>query len=109
MHDLLNRGWAADIDVRSDGRTVSGIAVPFDEPTRVTDMSGPPYLEQFTRGAFARTIAERGARVKFLLMHDRHQLPIVQGIASARGGQRSVRRAEGQQDHGRRRGARAAA
>lgn len=74
----LNRRFVADLSVRSDGegRTVSGICVPFDTPSLVSD-GGPLYLEEFARGAFARTITERGAgAVKFLVQHDAQALPI---------------------------------
>ena len=67
----LTRAFAADLAVRADrdGRTVSGIVVPFDTVARVSD-GGPAYDERFARGAFAKTIAERGDRVKLLLQHD---------------------------------------
>jgi len=71
----LTRAFAGDLEVRSDGRTVVGIAVPWDQPTRVSD-GGRPYTEAFARGAFARTIAERGSKVKFLAQHNRQALPI---------------------------------
>lgn len=55
-----------------DGRTVVGVAVPFDTPT---DVGG--YHEAFTCGAFARTIAERGpGRVKVLAQHAATANPI---------------------------------
>jgi HK97 family phage prohead protease len=75
MAERLSRATPADLELRGDGRTVTGLAVPFDAPTRVSDGLGS-YLEVFRRGAFARTIAERGQRVKFLAQHDRRSLPI---------------------------------
>ena len=71
--ERLHRAFA-DLEIRaaSDGRTISGVAVPFD---RATDVGG--YRESFTRGAFARTIAEKGAgRVKALAQHATGVLPI---------------------------------
>ena len=53
---VLTRGWPADLEVRGDGRTVVGIACPFDAPTEIRDGSGR-YLERFKRGAFATTHA----------------------------------------------------
>lgn len=76
----LSRAFTGDLEIRGDGRTVVGLAVPWDTPTRVSD-GGAPYLEQFTRGAFSRTIAERTARVKFLAQHDRQALPIGRATA----------------------------
>lgn len=75
MSERQTRISPTDLEVRSggDGRTVSGIAVPFDEEADIG-----AYLEVFRRGAFERTIAERGpGRVKFLAAHGRDQaLPI---------------------------------
>lgn len=68
---------APDLEVRNggDGRTITGLAVPFGRDTEVSD-GGGHYLERFVRGAFARTIAERGDRVKLLAQHQRTQLPV---------------------------------
>ncbi|MGB3053796.1 MAG: HK97 family phage prohead protease [Acidimicrobiales bacterium] len=71
----LNRAHQADLEIRGDGRTVVGIAVPFDAPTPIRDASGS-YTELFRRGAFAKTISERGDRVKFLAQHDRRAMPL---------------------------------
>ncbi len=76
MGDLVTRAFTGDLSIRADadGRTVSGIVVPFDTVARVSD-GGRPYQERFQRGAFRKTIAERGDRVKLLLQHD-HREPI---------------------------------
>ena len=70
----ITRSYAADLSIRADGdgRTVAGIVVPFDTEARVSD-GGRPYDERFQRGAFAKTIAERGDRVKLLMQHDSHE------------------------------------
>ena len=66
------RVWSADLEIRGDGRTVCGIACPFDAPT---DLGR--YVETIARTAFDRTIAERGPqRVKFLAQHNDRALPI---------------------------------
>lgn len=75
----LTRATPADLEIRSDGRTVVGICVPFDSPTEIRDMSGS-YTETFQRGAFTRTIAERGDRVKFLAHHDRRAMPLGRAV-----------------------------
>jgi len=76
MTEKLRRTMTADLEIRSSERTIFGLAVPFDSPTTVDDGRGP-YDEVFRRGAFTRTIAERGDRVKLLVAHDRQQrLPI---------------------------------
>jgi HK97 family phage prohead protease len=75
MAEWLHRATPADLEVRGDGRTVVGLAVPYDVPTEIHEAGGT-YTETFARGAFARTIAERGDRVKFLAQHDRRSLPL---------------------------------
>jgi uncharacterized protein len=74
---MIQRSYAAvDLEVRGDGRTVQGLAVPFDQETRIADAGGS-FVEVFRRGAFARTIRERGPqRVKLLAMHDARRLPL---------------------------------
>jgi HK97 family phage prohead protease len=77
----LYRASQSDLEVRgSDGRTVAGLAVPFGEAATVTSgVSGEmrTFREVFVRGAFARTIVERGDRVKFLALHDAvNRLPL---------------------------------
>lgn len=67
----MSRAFAADLSIRSDGRTVHGIVVPFGKVARVSD-GGPTYDEGFERGAFSKTLRQRGpARVKLLMHHDR--------------------------------------
>jgi HK97 family phage prohead protease len=67
----------ADLSIRSDGdgRTVHGLAVPFDREATVDDGFGP-YSEVFRRGAFARTINAGVNRVKLLGNHDRRKFPL---------------------------------
>lgn len=71
----------ADLEIRAqgDGRTVYGLAVPFDRETTVDDGWGP-YSEVFRQGAFARTINAGVQRVKLLGNHDRRKFPL--GTAS---------------------------
>ncbi len=79
MSDILRHDFRGDLEIRSDGRTVYGLAVPFDTPQRVSDlMDGGvvTYDEVFRNGAFTDTIRERGSRVKFLLNHDKRSLPL---------------------------------
>jgi HK97 family phage prohead protease len=46
--------------VQTDGRTLSGIAVPFGRAALVSDSGGPPYREVFNRAAFTKSLKERG-------------------------------------------------
>ena len=82
MAEKLYRVSHADLEVRSDGdgRTVAGIAVPYDDPVEIrTGLS--TFTEVFRRGAFAKTISERGpAKVKFLLSHDTRKLPLGRAV-----------------------------
>jgi HK97 family phage prohead protease len=68
---MLRRAFSPDMEIRSggDGRTVCGIAVPYNQRTPIREF-GLSFDEEFIRGSFARTIAERGDRVKFLEQHD---------------------------------------
>lgn len=63
--------------VRADesGRTIYGLAVPYNAPTEVDDGFGT-YREQFAPGAFSRSIGERGHKVKLFTQHDTRKLPI---------------------------------
>lgn len=52
-----------------EGRTVYGVIVPYGEVTTVRDLDGE-FREMFAPGAFRRSIAERGHKVKLLVSHD---------------------------------------
>lgn len=73
---LIRRAFAPDLEVGADGRTIVGIACPFDTPAQITEPGGS-YTEVFRRGAFTRTIAERGpGRVKVYAQHQDRALPL---------------------------------
>lgn len=79
----LHRAWSPlmDLEVRGDGRTVYGLAVPFDTPTDVRDSQGE-YTEVFRMGAFRQTINVGAERVKFLVNHDRvGRLPLGRALS----------------------------
>lgn len=72
----LYRASQADLEIRGgDGRTIYGLAVPFDTPTEIREL-GRSYIEVFKRGAFAKTLRERGDKVKVLALHNRRELPL---------------------------------
>jgi HK97 family phage prohead protease len=74
--ERLYRVAAATLELRGDGRTVAGIAVPFDQPAEIAE-GHRTYTEVFRRGAFAKTIRERGPQsVKFQALHNREKLPL---------------------------------
>jgi hypothetical protein len=61
------------------GRTVFGMLAPFNTPATVSD-GGPSYREQFSPGAFTRSIAERGHKIKLLANHDAKAFPIGRAV-----------------------------
>lgn len=75
MAELITRTTAWDLEIRGDGRTVTGIVVPYNKPAPIVDVGGR-YTEVFVPGAFARTVAERQGRVKFLAHHDARSMPL---------------------------------
>ncbi len=58
-----------------DGRTLFGRVVPYGQVAEVSDGTGV-YQERFERGATARTIRERGHKIRLFTQHDRRRLPI---------------------------------
>ena len=72
------RAGLGDLEIRGDGRTIVGLAVPFDTPTSIVDHQGA-YHESFRFGAFTKTLAERGVgKVKLYVNHGhiQRELPI---------------------------------
>lgn len=66
MSDTHYRSFSPDLEVRNSdgGRTVYGIAVPYNAPTRIDEQ----LIEQFARGAFNHQL-DRPQRVKFAREH----------------------------------------
>lgn len=66
MIDLERRNYDATLEVREggDGRTVAGIAVPYNVEQRI----GPALVEVFRKGAF-EAVARNAHRVKMLFQH----------------------------------------
>ncbi|WP_285034577.1 HK97 family phage prohead protease [Mycolicibacterium sp. lyk4-40-TYG-92] len=58
-----------------DGRLV-GVTLPYNVDVTVRDDGGAPYVERFAPGAFARSLAERGAKVKLFSGQDSRAVPI---------------------------------
>ena len=80
MSEALTRAFVTDIEVRAEaeGRTVSGIVVPFNQVARVSD-GGPSYDEAFQPGAFKQAINHMGGnfgRVKLLSQHQVRNNPL---------------------------------
>jgi HK97 family phage prohead protease len=66
--------FSEGVDVGS-GRTIHGRALPYGEVAEVSDGRGS-YRERFELGAFRRSIAERGNKVKLFAQHDQRRLPL---------------------------------
>jgi HK97 family phage prohead protease len=75
MASTLIRAFGLGVELRADGRTLIGLAVPYGKPTEIYDAEGH-YFEQFTHGAFARSISQRKGKVPLLGLHDRKQFPL---------------------------------
>ncbi|TSD95043.1 HK97 family phage prohead protease [Skermania sp. ID1734] len=72
MGEILYRSAPVD---SAEHRTVFGLAVPYGVETEIHDAGGD-YTERFAYGAFGRSIAERGHKVRLMVSHDHRQLPI---------------------------------
>lgn len=70
---IETRAYETDLQIRKDGdgRTISGIVVPYDVEQRIHHS----LVEVFRRGAFQRVIPN-AHRVKLLVSHDAQALPI---------------------------------
>lgn len=76
MSDKLYRRFAADL-ATGEGRTVYGLLAPTGVTSKVRDdPKRPAYNERFARGAFTRTVRERGHRIKLFVGHDTSRYPI---------------------------------
>ena len=73
MNELEHRSFSIDLEYRAtgDGRTISGIAVPYDVEQRISSS----LTEVFRKGAFA-DVVRAPFRVKLLRGHDARALPL---------------------------------
>ncbi|MEU2035153.1 HK97 family phage prohead protease [Nocardia amamiensis] len=62
-----------------NGRTVFGRVVPYGQVVEISEY-GDTYREKFAPGAFARSIRERGAKVKLFTGHDTRRLPVGRAV-----------------------------
>jgi HK97 family phage prohead protease len=74
----LYRATAADLEVRGDGRTVYGLAVPYDAPTEVRD-AGRIYRERFD----VRSFLPHGDHVPLFANHAHRSDPAALPIGRA--------------------------
>ncbi|MGV7258236.1 HK97 family phage prohead protease [Mycobacterium kansasii] len=57
------------------GRQLYGRAVPYGEVAEIADYAGQ-YKEKFAYGSFARSIEQRGSKIRLLTGHDHRRLPV---------------------------------
>lgn len=65
-----------------EGRTIHGVAVPYEQVTTISERNDRgqvvDFREKFTYGSFARSIRERGHKVRLLIGHETRKLPVGQ-------------------------------
>jgi uncharacterized protein len=73
MTDLHRSENVSELELRgSDGRTLIGLAVPFNTKVSI----GGRFVESFAPGSFRRSITERLERIKLLNNHNAQALPV---------------------------------
>ena len=78
MSNIIERSLIAEtLEVREspEGRRVCGIAAPFGR-----DFDAGDYVEQFARGAFHKSIAERGDKIPLLEGHRQDAMPLGRAV-----------------------------
>lgn len=76
---LLRSTGSLSLRSTGDGRTVHGLAVPFGVVAEVSDGYGT-YKEEFAPGAFARSIEQRGSKIKLFTQHETRRFPIGRAV-----------------------------
>ena len=75
MKDREVRTFDVELRATSEGRTIEGLAAPFNSPAEIRDAFGT-YTETILPGAFTRTIQDRAGKIKLLASHDRQSFPL---------------------------------
>jgi len=85
MSTTLIRSYSVPgIELRgTEGRTIYGLAAPIGKPADIYE-NGEPFAETIERGAFLRTIQQRGRKVPLLALHDSRRLPLAAAHSPAR-------------------------
>jgi uncharacterized protein len=71
MSDITRMVRVGDLTVDRDKRTVYGTVMPYGEVALVKDPGAPPYKERFEPGSLARTLNQRGDKIRLYGMHSR--------------------------------------
>lgn len=58
-----------------EGRLV-GVTLPYDTDSTANDVGGQLYRERFSGGVFARSIAERGSKIRLFSVDDTRTTPV---------------------------------
>lgn len=66
-----------DVELRAttEGRTIEGLAAPFNSPATIRDAFGE-FSETIAPAAFAKTIQDRAGKIKLLASHNRQAFPL---------------------------------
>ncbi len=75
MNAKQTRSFDLEIRLAGDGRTIAGKAVPYGERATIRDAYGS-FAEMFMPGSFARSIVERGSKVRLLATHNARSFPL---------------------------------
>ncbi|GLY63715.1 HK97 family phage prohead protease [Amycolatopsis taiwanensis] len=78
--DLLIFTATFALDDGEDSRILRGLAVPYRQESSPTAFGGHSYRHRFEPGAFARSVRERGGKVRLFVEHDTQRLPIGRAI-----------------------------
>jgi HK97 family phage prohead protease len=82
MSEILRRDIVgAELRADAAGRTVHGICVPYGQVATIREYNGSEFKEKFVRGSFARSISQRGDKIKLLAQHDSRRFPIGRAVS----------------------------
>jgi HK97 family phage prohead protease len=89
VRDREVRTFDVELRAASEGRTIEGLAAPFNAPATIRDAFGE-YEETILPGAFKRTISERAGKIKLLASHNRQAFPLanIESLSEAADGLR---------------------
>ena len=68
--------FRASVELSREGRTLVGLAVPWEKPALVVDPGSRPYLEEFKRSSTDRTLAQHPDDFPVFVNHRRNEDPI---------------------------------
>lgn len=72
--DLYRSAPPMEVRADGDGMTLFGHFSVFDQPTEINSTYEGRFIERIAPGAFKKTLAERGARIKIMWNHGRSEV-----------------------------------